>query len=199
MAIKKKYFEEGIFLGVRGEARNNRFFAFVLNLRHVKYCLYKTFAYHDLSETYCKCIYHIKRSIVSTYLLFIFLTLSILTKEFNQTLYLQLNSLANIACSRWIRSEIRYHRTRVNSKGEHFPDRRHSRRSKLRENEILWSTQRSGVHKRAISAFKGSSQVVVCRVTGSDGSLAKDRGTGTRTVALLLFIAKVWIGFARWR
>lgn len=112
MAIKKEYFEEGIFLGVGDEARNNRFFAFVLNLRYVKYSLYKTFVYHDLSETYCKCICHIKRNIVSTYLLFIFLTLSILTKQFNRTLYLQLNFLANTACSRWIRSEIRYHRTR---------------------------------------------------------------------------------------
>lgn len=99
MTIKKEYFEEGIFLRVRDEARNNRFFAFVLNLRHVKYSLYKTIVYQDLSETYCKCIYHIKRNIVSTYVLFIFLTLSILTKEFNQTLYLQLNFLANTACS----------------------------------------------------------------------------------------------------
>lgn len=74
MAIKKEYFEEGIFLGVRDEARNNRFFAFILN---VKYSLYKTFVYQDLSETYRKCIYHIKRDIVSTYLLPIFLTLSI--------------------------------------------------------------------------------------------------------------------------
>lgn len=112
MAIKKEYFEEGIFLGVRDEARSNRFFGFMLNLRHVEYSLYKTFVYHDLSETYCKCIYDTKRNIVSTYLLFIFLTLSTLTKEFNQTLYLQLNFLANTACSRWIRSEIRYHRTR---------------------------------------------------------------------------------------
>lgn len=97
MAIKKEYFEEGIFLGVRDEARNNRFFAFILN---VKYSLYKTFVYQDLSETYRKCIYHIKRDIVSTYLLPIFLTLSILTEEFNRKLYLQLNFLANTTCSR---------------------------------------------------------------------------------------------------